>query len=102
MDDGKWKMEALVFSTNFRSGFDVEEFQTILPKNYIHRMLKGEPIYEFFGAWKHSAAESSHTKVWGDRQWFVAAAEALARKGYKINPLKRWLSKGWLIWEVDE
>src|SRR5512147_2586574 len=31
-----WNFEALVFSTNFRMGFDVEEFQTILPKNYIH------------------------------------------------------------------
>src|SRR5689334_11713592 len=27
----QWNMEALVFSTNFRKRFDVEEFQTILP-----------------------------------------------------------------------
>jgi len=97
---GKWRMEALVFSTNFRLGFDVEEFQTILPKNYIHHVVKGEPIYDFFEAWKHSAAETSHAKVYGLRQWFVASAESLARKGFRINLQKKFLSKGWLIWEM--
>src|SRR5215216_6009663 len=47
IEDVSWKMEVLVISTNFRTGFDVEEFQTILPKNYIHHILKGEPIYDF-------------------------------------------------------
>lgn len=100
MENGKWRMEALVFSTNFRLGFDVEEFQTILPKNYIHHVVKGEPIYDFFEAWKRSAAEISAAKVYGLRQWFIAAAESLARKGFKINLQKKFLSKGWLIWEM--
>jgi hypothetical protein len=100
MESGSWKIEALVFSTNFRLGFDVEEFQTILPKNYIHRVVKGEPIYDFFEAWKRSAAETSAAKVYGLRQWFVAAAESLARKGFKVNLQKKFLSKGWLIWEM--
>jgi len=30
LESGGWKFEAIVFSTNFRLGFDVEEFQTIL------------------------------------------------------------------------
>jgi hypothetical protein len=47
-----WKFEALVVGTNFRNGFDVEEFQTILPKNLIHHVVPGEPIYDFFEAWK--------------------------------------------------
>jgi len=93
-------MEALVFSTNFRLGFDVEEFQTILPKNYIHRVVKGEPIYDFFEAWKRSTAETSAAKVYGIRQWFVKSAESLAQKGYSINLQKKFLSKGWLIWEA--
>jgi hypothetical protein len=97
---GSWKMEALVFSTNFRLGFDVEEFQTILPKNYIHHVIKGEPIYDFFEVWKKSAAETSAAKVYGLRQWFVASAESLAHKGFKINLQKKFLSKGWLIWEM--
>ncbi|SRR5581483_6023717 len=101
MEDGSWKMEALVFSTNFRLGFDVEEFQTILPKNLIHRVVPGEAIYDFFEAWKRAAAETAAAKAYGARQWFGAAAQSLARRGYKVNLQKKWLSKGWLIWERD-
>jgi hypothetical protein len=39
--------------------------------------------------------------VYGLRQWFVAAAESLARKGFKINLQKKFLSKDWLIWEQN-
>ena len=93
-----WKMEALVFSTNFHLGFDVEEFQTLLPKNYIHRMMPGEEIYDFFEAWKRAVAETCHTKTFGLKQWFALSAESLAQKGYKIDLRRKWLSKGWLIW----
>ena len=95
----KWKLEALVFSTNFHAGFDVEEFQTILPKNLIHHVVEGEPIYDFFEAWKRSAAETSSAKVFGLKNWFVSTAESLAQKGYKINTQRKFLSKGYLIWE---
>lgn len=94
-----WKLEAFVFSTNFHSGFDVEEFQTILPKNLIHHMVEGEPIYDFFETWKRSAAETSSAKVFGLKNWFVSAAESLEQKGYKINTQRKFLSKGYLIWE---
>jgi hypothetical protein len=97
-----WKMEALVFSTNFRSGLDVEEFQTILPKNYIHHILPGEPIHDFFAAWKRAAAETVSAKVYGLRQWFEASAQALAQSGYSINLQKRFLSRGWLIWDLEK
>jgi hypothetical protein len=93
-----WEQEALVFSTNFRLGFDVEEFQTILPKNHIHHVIKGEPIFDFFEAWKQCAAETASAKTFGVRRWFVASAERLATRGYKIDLYKKWLSKGWLIW----
>lgn len=99
MDDGSWKMEALVFSTNFRLGFDVEEFQTILPKNLIHRVVPGEPLYDFFEAWKRSAAENMAAKVYGTKQWFIKSAEALSVRGYRINLQKKWLGRGWLVWE---
>ncbi len=101
MDNGSWNMEALVFSTNFRLGFDVEEFQTILPKNLIHHVVQGEPIYDFFEAWKKSAKETASIKTYGAKQWFVASAESLAHKGYKINLQKKFLSKGCMIWEND-
>jgi hypothetical protein len=99
MEKGSWKMEALVFSTNFRLGFDVEEFQTTLPKNLIHRVVVGEPIHDFFEAWKESAAETSSMKGYGSREWFVASAKSLSRKGFRIRLHKKLLSKGWMIWE---
>jgi SAM-dependent methyltransferase len=95
-----WSQEALIFFTNFHLGFDPELFQTILPKNYIHRVLPAEPIGEFFAAWKAAYAEASLTQAWGLRHWFVSAAEGLARRGYKINLRRNWLSKGWMIWEL--
>lgn len=93
-----WKMEALVFSTNFRMGFDITDFQAVLPKNYIHHVLAGEMIYDFLEAWKRSAAETVAAKTFGLRQWFVASAESLSAKGYKIDLRKKMLAKGWLIW----
>jgi len=98
LGEAAWNFEALVLSTNFRRGFEVEEFQTILTKNYSHCMIPGEPIYDFFAAWKRSAAETASVKVYGLRQWFDAAAESLARKGYAVETQKKWLSQGWLIW----
>lgn len=99
-EDG-WQFEALVFSTNFRLGFDITDFQAVLPKNHIHHVTQGEPIYDFIEAWKRSAAETSAAKVFGTKQWFVAAAENLAAKGYKIDTHKKWLTKGWLIWNKN-
>ena len=97
-----WNFEALVFSTNFRIGFEVEEFQTILPKNLIHHVLPGEPIYNFFEAWKQSAAETSSMKIYGSRQWFIAAAERLEKQGYSVASQRKWLSKGFLIWRLND
>jgi len=96
----QWKLEALVFSTNFRLGFEPEEFQTILPKNLIHRVLPGESIHDFFEAWKRSAKETASMKVYGTRQWFVASAESLAQKGYRVNLQRKFLAKGYLVWEA--
>ncbi len=96
-----WNFEALIFSTNFRSGFDVEEFQTILPKNLIHHVVKGEPIFDFFAAWKSAAAETSAMRTYGARQWFSAAAERLAERGYAVAVQKKWLARGFLIWRLE-
>lgn len=97
-ENASWKMEALVFSTNFRLGLEAEEFQTILPKNYIHRVVEGEPIHDFFQAWKRSMAETSPAKTFGLKQWFIASAESLAKKGFDVDLHKKWLGRGWLIW----
>ena len=100
MESGDWEREALVFSTNFRLGFEIPDFQAVLPKNYIHRVVPGEPIYDFFEAWKQSAAETAALKTYGLRQWFMQSAQSLAQKGYQINLQKKFLSRGWLIWEL--
>lgn len=100
LETGDWRFEALVFSTNFRLGFEVEEFQTILPKNLIHRVVKGEPIYDFFEAWKKSAKETARVKTFGLKQWFSSTAESLERKGYRINLQRKFLSRGYLVWEL--
>jgi hypothetical protein len=99
MEDGSWRMEALVFSTSFRLNFDPADFQTVLPKNYIHHVVPGKGIYDFFEAWKHAAAETASAKVFGGRQWFSAAAQSLARRGYKVRLERKWLTSGWLIWQ---
>lgn len=96
-----WKHEALVFSTNFRQGFEAGEFQTILPKNLIHRVVQGEPIFDFFETWKACAAETSAMKTYGVRQWFVAAAERMAERGYAVATQRKWLAKGYLIWKLE-
>ncbi len=97
-DSRSWKMEALVFSTNFHAGFDIADFQAVLPKNYIHHVLPGEVIHDFFENWKRSTVETVAAKTFGLKQWFAASAESLAVKGYRIDLRKKWLAKGWLVW----
>jgi hypothetical protein len=94
-----WRREALVFSTNFRDGFDPALFQAVLPKRYIHRVVPGEPIHDFFQAWKEAARQTRAMQVWGPRQWFVASGQALAGRGYRLHPHPRWLKQGYLIWQ---
>jgi hypothetical protein len=95
-----WQAEALVFSTNFRFGFDPVEFQTVLPKNLIHRVVEGEPIYDFFQSWQRATRETAAMQVWGARQWFVASAQRLGDYGYAIDRRLRWLRRGYLIWRL--
>jgi hypothetical protein len=94
-----WEMEALVFSTNFRTGIDPVQFQAVLPKNLIHRVVPGETIYDFLQAWKRAALETSPVQVWGQRQWFAASAQALARRGYAVSLRHKWLRRGYLVWQ---
>lgn len=90
--------EGVLFSTNFRWGFSPEQFQSVLPKNYIHRMVDGEPIYDFLTAWKRSYLAVLPVRVWGPRQLFLAAARQLADSGHAIETQRRLLSKGYLLW----
>lgn len=93
----EWRAEALVFSTTLRTRFDPEDFQAVLPKNLIHHVLPGEPIYALFEAWKAAAQRTSHERVWGERRWFVATGRALRAAGWPVDPRRRWLSRGFLV-----
>lgn len=93
-----WKHEALVFSTNFRNGFDPLLWQAVLPKDLIHQMEPGTPIYEFFEQWKAAIRDTRSWSDWGLRQWFGAAVHGLAERGYPIDLRSRWLRQGFLIW----
>lgn len=106
--DELWHAEGLLFSTNFRSEkessssghFDPSDFQAVLPKNFIHRMVAGEPIYAFMQTWKRAAQSTAPMRSWGAKQWFIAAAKQLAEEGFEVNTQRKWLSRGCLIWRL--
>jgi hypothetical protein len=97
--DGSLRAEGLLFGTNFRWGFEPGIFQPVLPKNYIHRMVEGEAIYDFMEAWKNAARQAVAFKAFGLRQWFVASALELSRQGYTIETRRAYLDKGFLLWK---
>jgi len=97
--DGELWVEGLLFSTNFRWGFEPAIFQPRLPKNFIHRMLPGETIEAFMTAWKQAALAAISVRTLGLRQWFIASAVALAASGWPVETRKRPLSQGYLLWK---
>jgi hypothetical protein len=92
-----WKPEGVVFSSRLRTPFVPADFQAVLPKNWIHRMVAGEPIYEFIQGWQGAARRTVAERGWGDRRWFVAAGQELHRSGWGVDPRPRWLSRGYLL-----
>jgi hypothetical protein len=78
-------IEALVFSTNFREGFNISSFQQVLPKNFIHRMTgRNEMIYRFFEHWKISYEQAGksmkHSFNIGVRQQFLITGKYLVEE----------------------
>ncbi|WP_372366745.1 hypothetical protein [Candidatus Uabimicrobium sp. HlEnr_7] len=99
---GCLRQEAIVFSTNFHCEFHPETFQTVLPKNYIECMVKGEKIYDFFVAWKSAYHQSLYLKNWGQRQLFKKTVTLLTRSGHPINPCKKYVSRGYLLLYLND
>ncbi|WP_119070014.1 methylase [Aggregatilinea lenta] len=91
--------EGLLFSTNFRWGFEPRLFQPVLPKNCIHRMLPGEPINDFMDGWHRAARETVAFNEWGLRQWFEASAHALVAQGFRVDGRRKLLRRGFLVWK---
>jgi hypothetical protein len=93
------RVEGLLFSTNFGRGFEPGIFQPVLPKNHIHRVVPGWPIYGFFAEWKRAYQECLAVRSLGLRQLFAASARRLAEQGYAIDTRRKLLSKGYLLWK---
>lgn len=96
----EWRIansHSLVFSTNFRTGFDPSEFQERLPKNLIHHVVEGEWIFDFFAAWKRAVAATTAYKTFGLRQWFAASVLQLAEQGYAVDIRRKWITNGYLL-----
>lgn len=91
------RYEGVLFSTNFRLGFDPAQFQAVLPKNLIHHMTPGEPIDALMGVWKQAARETMAKRAWGHRQWFIASAYRLADLGYPVVLRPKLLNSGYLL-----
>lgn len=90
--------EGFLFSTNFHMGFEPELFQPVLTKNYIHRMIPGEEIFEFMENWKAACRYSAPIRSFGLRAFFCAAAEELQHSGYRIDMRPQLLRRGFLYW----
>lgn len=91
--------EGFLFSTNFHMGFEPELFQPVLTKNYIHRMIPGEEIYEFMERWKTACRNQSPMRTYGLRAWFCAAARELRDADYQIDLRPQLLRRGYLYWK---
>lgn len=90
----------LLFSTNFRQGFEPTMFQPVLPKNYIHRVVAHQPIHDFMESWKQSYRETMAFRVWGDVAHFVASCRGLSGRGYAIDSRLKLLNRGYLLWKI--
>ena len=93
--------EGFLFSTNFHMGFEPDLFQPVLTKNYIHRMVPGEEIYDFMERWKAACRNQSPMRTYGLRSLFCAAAHELREAGYQIDLRPQLLRRGYLYWKSE-
>jgi len=96
------EQEAVIFSTNFRCEFFPQDFQTVLPKNYIERMVKGDYMYDFFQTWKFAYQQSVYLRKWGDNQVFKKSIALLAEQGYPVSTCKKYTSRGYLVLYIND
>lgn len=92
------RLEGLLFSLRLRAGSDPDHFPPVLPKQLIHRMQPGEPIYAFFTDWRRAAQATRSLRTWGACQHFVAAAQHLSAAWPGVVTAPRLLRRGYLLW----
>jgi SAM-dependent methyltransferase len=89
---------ALVFGTNFREVHQPADYQTILPKRLIHRMLDAEP-QRFFAEWRVASdiGRSSGAMPGGRREQWARTAEVLRERfGWPVDQRRRLLARGFM------
>jgi hypothetical protein len=105
-------IECVVFSTNFKAGFDPADFLPLLPKNFLHRAgHRGELINEFFETWRACHARfaheqkpwagRSHTPLSAHRRVFALTALALRSEGFLVRIDSGLLRRGFLVWQFQ-
>lgn len=93
--------EALVFGTNWADGFDPARFNAVLPKNWIHRVVPGEPVHVFASSWTSAWRDAlAGGRAFGPRWLFRAAADGLRARGFDVDVRRVWLDRGILIWRL--
>lgn len=73
------------------------DLQAILPKNHIHRMLPGEPVYELMEAWDRAWTTTQHTSVFGPLAHWAAAGRLLMERPDVVRR-PSLLRRGLLLW----
>jgi len=83
----------LLFSTNFRTPQPPRpsEFQGVLPKHLIHRVVEGTAIHAMMTAWDQCWERARVLEAFGRRQVWVRAAQGLAEAGWDVR------TDGWLL-----
>jgi hypothetical protein len=87
---------ALVFGTNFQDRVEPTDFQAILPKRLIHRMLEPGPD-DFFAAWQEAYRLARGRGHNGRQQWNFGGKLLKDRYGYPIDVQPRLLRRGFLV-----
>jgi hypothetical protein len=99
--DAGYAEEALVFSFSFKQPFSPDVFPPYLIKKWIHRMGGTSPIYDFFECYR-SSYKKSFLSEQGYRKKFVKTAFYLHEAGYRVSLSKRFLSRGYLVWQYPK
>lgn len=93
--------DALVFGTNFKELVAPSEFQTILPKRLIHRMLDETPA-RFFADWRRASnIATGQGATSARRNWVVAAELMRSQFGWPVDPRSRLVERGFLAVHTD-
>ncbi len=87
--------EGVLFLARIQVLEDVRDFQTVLPKRLIHRVVPGEPAFDFFADWSTAWRDAA-----GAPRRFQAAGALLAERRTDVSAAPRWLRRGALLWRL--